>query len=203
MSTRSAKQVPGLAAAVQVGQKVFLRHPSGADRVEYVALRRVSAAHLGPWEPTPPDAAPLDDDETFDRLLETANRPESQRFLVCVRTDGRIAGQVSLNQIFRGPFQNAIAGYWMGEPFANQGLMTEALGLGLRHAFGPLKLHRVEANIIPRNTPSVRLVRRLGFRLEGLSPQYLRINGRWEDHERWAMTLEMWEHGRAHERRGT
>ena len=73
-----------------------------------------------------------------------------------------------------------------------RGLMSEAMQLVLREAFGPLRLHRVEATIQPGNLPSIALARRNGFRLEGFSPRYLKINGRWRDHERWAINAEQW-----------
>ena len=74
--------------------------------------------------------------------------------------------------------------------------MTDALPLVLDHAFGALGLHRVEANIMPTNRPSLALVRRAGFRREGLSPRYLKIAGRWRDHERWALLAEDWQRAR-------
>lgn len=189
----SSRPVRGLAQAAEIGERVFLRHPTGADRAEWVKLREASEAHLLPWEPTPPgNDEPLPGDIAFDKLLRSSDSHEAQRFLVCLRTDGRIAGQISLNQIFRGPFQNAIAGYWIGAAFANRGYMTEALTLALRHAFETLNLHRVEANIIPRNDASKALVRKLGLRYEGLAKRYLRIAGHWEDHEHWAITAEEW-----------
>jgi ribosomal-protein-alanine N-acetyltransferase len=82
--------------------------------------------------------------------------------------------------------------------------MTEALDLALRHAFRTLKLHRIEANIQPENAASIALVRKLAFRLEGFSPRYLKIGGRWRDHERWAILREEWEgrHGRGAARGG-
>lgn len=70
--------------------------------------------------------------------------------------------------------------------------MREGLALALDHAFGPLRLHRLEANIQPANEASRRLVERLGFRLEGSSPGYLKIRGRWREHERWAILREEW-----------
>ena len=77
-------------------------------------------------------------------------------------------------------------GYYVGAPFASRGHLTEGVGLALRHAFGRLRLHRIEANIQPENEASRRVAARNGFRLEGYSPRYLKIGGRWRDHERWA-----------------
>ncbi len=97
---------------------------------------------------------------------------------------------MNFNEIVRGLFQSAYMGYWIGEPFARQGYMGEALRAALDYAFGALGLHRVEANIQPGNEASIALVKRAGFRLEGHSPRYLKIGGGWRDHERWALTVE-------------
>ena len=83
-------------------------------------------------------------------------------------------------------------GYYIAAVYARQGYASEALALALDYAFGPLKLHRIEANIQPSNIASCKLVRRLGFRQEGFSPRYLFIAGAWRDHERWAMLSEEW-----------
>ena len=80
----------------------------------------------------------------------------------------------------------------LGEEFSRQGYTTEALQLMLRHAFVKLKLHRVEANIQPENAASIALVKRAGFVKEGYSRRYLKICGRWRDHERWAILIEDW-----------
>jgi [ribosomal protein S5]-alanine N-acetyltransferase len=97
-----------------------------------------------------------------------------------------------LSQIYRRSFQNAYLGYDGSAPYAGQGLMSEGMQLVLRHAFRTQRLHRVEANIQPGNARSRALAERAGFRLEGYSPRYLKIGGRWRDHERWAMTIEDW-----------
>ena len=81
-------------------------------------------------------------------------------------------------------------GYYALAPHAGKGLMSAGLELVLTRAFGELALHRLEANIQPKNRRSIELVRRAGFRCEGLSPRYLKIAGRWRDHERWAITVE-------------
>ena len=101
-------------------------------------------------------------------------------------------GSINLSQIFRGAFQSAYLGYQVAAPFAGRGYMSEALPLVLRYAFDKLKLHRLEANIQPHNAASIALVKRAGFTKEGYSPKYLKIGGRWRDHERWAMLAESW-----------
>ena len=107
-------------------------------------------------------------------------------------------GSIGLSQIFHGGFRSAYVGYQIGEEFSAHGYMTEALQLVLRHAFVNLKLHRLEANIQPGNVASIALVKRAGFVKEGYSRRYLKICGRWRDHERWAILVEDW---RKHKRR--
>lgn len=131
----------------------------------------------------------------FDRLMTTRRGELNHRFVICLREGelrGAIIGQISLGNIARGAFQSCYVGYWIGAAHAGRGLMTEALGLALKFGFGTLALHRVEANIVPRNKPSRRLVKKLGFRYEGTAKRYLRIAGRWQDHEHWAITAEEW-----------
>ena len=183
MATRPRRR-----GALQVGRRVFLRRPALGDASEYLALRRRSAGFLRPWEPLPPrgkKAATL-----FSEWLESRAGGRHEKLLICRVTDGAILGAINFNEIVRGPAQCAFLGYWIGAPHARQGYMTEALALALRHGFGPLGLHRVEANIMPANRASIALVRRAGFRREGYSPRYLRIAGRWEDHERWALVAD-------------
>jgi len=110
---------------------------------------------------------------------------------VCTAS-GELAGVVNLNEIVRGSFRSAYLGYYAFVPHDRQGNMAEGLRLVVARAFGKYRLHRVEANIQPRNSRSIQLVKRLGFRLEGFSPRYLKISGRWRDHERWALTVEDW-----------
>ncbi len=105
---------------------------------------------------------------------------------------GGLAGIVNFNSIIRGPFQNAFLGYYALLPFERKGYMRAGLAAVLHKAFDGHGLHRVEANIQPDNVASARLVRGLGFRLEGHSPRYLRIGGEWKDHDRYALTTEEW-----------
>jgi len=125
------------------------------------------------------------------RWLE-ATGPTRVRLLVCRRADGAVVGVVNVSEIVRAALQSAYLGYYAFRPYAGAGYLTEGLGLVLRHAFRRLKLHRLEANIQPANAASRRLARRLGFRKEGFSPRYLKVGGRWRDHERWAIVRESW-----------
>lgn len=177
---------------VQRGPRVLLRHPTPDDRAEYQALRRESREHLAPWDPLPPPGVDPDSDEAFARYVAAADTERSQKLLVCRAADAAILGGINANEIVRGAFLSAYLGYWIGAPHARQGYMSEALQLALAHAFDGLGLHRVEANLLPANEASRALVRRAGFRQEGLSLRYLRIAGRWEDHERWALLAEEW-----------
>jgi ribosomal-protein-alanine N-acetyltransferase len=166
--------------------RVVLRLARPSDREEFIELMRRSRRHLRPWiyAPETPDA--------FDELIRRGRTAEYEFLLLCLRDGGAIAGSFHLSQIFRGGFQSAYLGFAAGEPYAGHGFMREGLQLTLRHAFRTLRLHRVEANVQPANERSKDLVKRCGFRLEGFSPRYLKVGGRWQDHERYAITVEDW-----------
>ena len=106
--------------------------------------------------------------------------------------DGRFAGELNLNSVQRGPFQNAYIGYWIDQAHAGNGYVPEAVVVVARHAFEDLNLHRLQIAIIPRNRSSRRVVEKLKIREEGLAVRYLEINGTWEDHVRYAITAEEW-----------
>ncbi len=166
------------------GQRLVLRPPAASDRDELVRLARASRRLHRPWIDPPMDAS------AFRSFLRRSHLPSVRTFLAVRREDRAIVAVFTLSQIFHGSFRSAYLGYWVGATHAGRGYMTEAMGLLLRRAFGPLKLHRVEANVQPGNVASRALVRRAGFRKEGFSPRYLKIRGRWRDHERWAITVE-------------
>jgi len=102
------------------------------------------------------------------------------------------AGEVNVNSVQRGPFQNAYVGYWIDEAQAGNGFVPEALVLVFRFAFEELGLHRLQISIIPRNKASRRVAEKLALRDEGTALRYLEINGQWEDHVRYAVTSEDW-----------
>jgi ribosomal-protein-alanine N-acetyltransferase len=106
--------------------------------------------------------------------------------------DGELAGVINVNEIVRGAFCSGYLGYYAFVPHNGKGYLTRGLAAVLTDLFRVHGLHRVEANIQPGNNDSQVLVQRLGFRLKGFSPRYLKIAGRWRDHERWALTVEDW-----------
>ena len=166
--------------------RVLLRSPTEADLDEFIALTRRSRRFHSGW------VAPPRDPEEFRQLLARNDGRDFEACLVVRSADNVVVGAVNISQIFYGGFQSAYLGYWIGAPFAGQGYMRDGLSGALAHAFGALRLHRVEANVQPGNIASRRLVQRLGFRLEGYSPKYLKIGGRWRDHERWALLCNEW-----------
>jgi [ribosomal protein S5]-alanine N-acetyltransferase len=166
--------------------RVYLRAPSRNDRAEFIALMRASRSFHRPWATAPTD------DERFDAYLADSRRPDFEAMLVCRSEDDAIVGFFNLSQIARGSMQSAYLGYAIGKAYARQGYMKEGIELVLRNAFLNLRLHRVEANIQPDNHPSIALARGAGFHREGFSPRYLKIGGRWRDHERWAILAEDW-----------
>jgi ribosomal-protein-alanine N-acetyltransferase len=103
---------------------------------------------------------------------------------------GELAGRIRLSVVVRGPWQNANMGYYVSLESNGRGICTEAVGLTVRFAFERLGLHRVQAAVMPRNTASIRVLEKNGFRREGSAPRYLRINGVWEDHAIFARTME-------------
>jgi [ribosomal protein S5]-alanine N-acetyltransferase len=127
----------------------------------------------------------------FRDYLRRSRRKNQESFFV-VTAEGELAGVINLNEIVRYAFKSAYLGYYAFTPFAGRGLMRAGLKLVLARAFGDLGLHRVEANIQPANRRSIALVRSLGFRYEGLARRYLKISGRWRDHQHWALVKEDW-----------
>ena len=161
--------------------RIVLRAPRTRDQREFVSAARASRALHGRWVRAP------DTPQAFRAYMRHMAAPGSCAFLVCRRDSGAIVGVVNVTNVVMGLFRSAYLGYYAFAAHQGQGLMREGLQAVVRHAFGQLKLHRLEANIQPGNAPSIALVKACGFRKEGYSPRYLKIAGRWRDHERWAI----------------
>jgi ribosomal-protein-alanine N-acetyltransferase len=165
--------------------RVVLSHPSEADEEEFVACMRASRALHRPW--LYPPQTPAD----YRRYLASLGE-RKVGYLGRRREDGALVGYASIGEIVRGFLQGAFLGYGGVAGLSGQGYMTELLQLVLRDAFTRQRLHRLEANIQPGNAASLALAARLGFEREGFSPRYLKVGGRWRDHERWAIRRETW-----------
>jgi len=172
-------------------KRVVVRAPTAADADAFTAAMRASRRHHRPWITMPETA------EAYAGYLARTAQPGFAPFIACRVEDGAIVGFSNVSQIIRGPLQQAFLSYGGVAEFAGQGYMKEALQLVLREAFVTLKLHRLEANIQPGNLASRALAERCGFELEGFSPRYLKVGGRWRDHERWALLAESWRNSRS------
>jgi ribosomal-protein-alanine N-acetyltransferase len=179
------------------GRRLLLRPLAPTDFGAWQEVRRRNAEWLTKWEaariPGAPD--PVEDKGAFDARCAARQRERmlGTGFGFGLFVDGRFAGEINLNTIQRGPFQNAYVGYWIDEACAGKSLMSEAVVVLARYAFDELHLHRIQISIIPRNRNSRRVMEKLDIREEGTALRYLEINGVWEDHVRYAMTVEEWE----------
>lgn len=165
-------------------ERITLRLPQHGDFRAWVALRRDSAAFLVPWEPS------WSEDHlgrrAFTHRVTWSARAEAQGtalplFLVR-RADDTLLGAITLDNIRRGPAQAGTLGYWIGQPFARQGYMREAIAGVVHHAFGAIDLSRIDAACLPENAASRAVLEKCGFKYEGVAQSYLQINGRWRNH---------------------
>jgi ribosomal-protein-alanine N-acetyltransferase len=161
--------------------RIYIRPPSRHDEHVFLAAVRRSRSPHQPWTKPPGTAM------EFQAYLERMNTPANSACFVCLRATNEIAGVINIIGIVLGKFRSGYLGYHIFSGFERQGLMREGLQAAIGHAFKVLKLHRLEANIQPDNRASIALVSSCGFLKEGYSPKYLKIGGRWRDHERWTI----------------
>jgi ribosomal-protein-alanine N-acetyltransferase len=165
--------------------RVRLERPALRHEQRFLrAVTRSRQLHRG-WVSPPRDGA------EFAQYVASLRRDDRDGLFV-VTGRGDLAGVINVNEIVRGSFQSAYLGYYAFEPFAGRGLLRAGLRSVIARCFGEWRLHRLEANIQPENFRSIALVRSLGFRKEGFSPRYLKVCGRWRDHERWALLSDDW-----------
>lgn len=176
--------------------RLVIRVPDAADVPAIIAYYRDNLEFLRPYSPTfePEmfDAAAWH--EQVGQRRRELTYGESFRAFLFARDDSHaIVGNINLTQVIRGAFQACVLGYNLAESAQGNGYMTEAVLGVVGFAFGEWGLHRVAANYMPRNDRSAAVLKRCGFRVEGLAPAYLLINGRWEDHVLTAITNEDWQ----------
>ncbi len=166
------------------GNRTYLCFPNITDNEEFLLATKESIDLHHPWIEAPSD------EEQYQRYIQRINFESHLGFFIRQISDKQLVGVVNINEIVKGVFQSGYLGFYAFKNFSGQGLMSEGLLLVLSFYFEKLKLHRLEANIQSKNLQSLNLIKRLKFRREGFSPKYLKINGKWCDHERYAMTLE-------------
>jgi [ribosomal protein S5]-alanine N-acetyltransferase len=179
----------GWPATLQHG-RVGLRPIRQRDRDAWVEVRAANVDWLGPWEATPP--RPTADRVGF-RAMVRALKASARQGLVLpfvITYDERLVGQVTVGGITWGSLCSAHIGYWVDKRVAGRGVMPTAVALAADHAFGVVGLHRLEINVRPENTASLRVVDKLGFRDEGVRRRFLHIAGDWRDHRTFALTTE-------------
>ena len=176
-------------------KRVTLRPLTGGDYEAWLDVRSSCRDWLVRWEPRPVAAPTLAEDRnSFQGRCAGRERERHMGFGYGfgIFLGERFCGEITLSSIQRGPFQSGVIGYWIDRAVAGQGLMPESVVTVLNFAFDVLHLHRVEINIVPRNTASRRVAEKLALRSEGVSIKMLEIDGVWEDHMRFAIVAEEW-----------
>lgn len=179
------------------GKRVVLRPLVPQDFNSWSEVRRRNGDWLTVWEPMklPHHPDPETNRDVFAARCGARERERlaGSQYAFGIFVDGAFAGEINLNNVVRGAFQSATIGYWIDRARAGRSLMSEAVVVLARFAFTELRLHRLEVCIIPRNANSRRVMEKLAIRQEGLAERFLEINGVWEDHLRFAMTVEEWQ----------
>jgi [ribosomal protein S5]-alanine N-acetyltransferase len=171
------------------GERVHLRFPAMHDYAAWAELRALSRQHLTPWEPQ--WARDELTRSSFRRRLRHVQREVRDdlgyAYLIFAETPLTLVGGLNISNVRRGVAQTASIGYWIGSPYTGRGLMTDAVCAATQFAFATLRLNRLEAACLPSNAASARVLAKAGFRLEGRARQYLKIDGRWQDHDLYAL----------------
>jgi ribosomal-protein-alanine N-acetyltransferase len=166
------------------GRSVMIKSVAYDDWPEWAALRSASRDFLTPWEAI--WAIDALSEVAYERRVRRAaqdwQNEDGYLFHIFDRRSGQLVGGISLTQIYRGISQHGTLGYWMGQRFAGQGLMTDAVAVLSNFAFTKLSLHRVQAACIPSNIASQKVLEKNGFQREGYARRYLKIAGVWADH---------------------
>lgn len=170
-------------------ERLFLKVLDGTHAETVLKYYLDNKDYLMPWEPMRTEGFYSHEFQVMSLNLDLAafERGEMLRFWIFTKERDELIGTVALTNIIRGVFKSCYLGYKLSERYVGQSYMTEAVKKVVDIAFNELKLHRIEANVMPHNHPSVKVVTKLGFESEGISKKYLKINGTWEDHQRFVL----------------
>jgi len=181
-------------------RRLNLRPLVTADYDAWAEVRTRNEDWLVPWEPQATPGRPdiVRDPRAFASRCGARAREQQlgTAYAFGIFIDDAFSGEVNLSSIRRGPLQSGDIGYWIDRSRAGNSYMSEAVTAVIRFGFDQVRLHRIEVDIIPRNSRSLRVVEKLGLRQEGLAVGLVEINGVWEDHLRFAITSEEWERRR-------
>jgi len=178
------------------GRRVLLRPLAANDFRTWSEVRQRNEEWLTTWEPRRSESLP--DPSTSRSAFNTRcqqrdrDRTSGTAYQFGLFIDRQVAGEVNLNNVIRGAMQSGTIGYWIDQRHAGNAYVAEAVVVVLQFAFEQLELHRLEICIVPRNTRSIRIMDKLAIRDEGIAERYLEINGIWEDHVRFGITIEEW-----------
>lgn len=170
---------------------VTLRPLRRSDARVWLALRADNAAWLDPWDATSPVPVP-GPRPTFGQFVRSlsAQARSGSTLPFAIEYVGELVGQLTVSSITYGSLRSAAIGYWVARRVAGRGITPTAVALAVDHCFAVLGLHRIEVNIRPENTASLRVVEKLRLRDEGVRERYLHIAGEWADHRTFAVTVE-------------
>ena len=197
MTRRPHPSIVSVASPIRLyGRRTVLRPLAAHDFEAWSEVRTRNTEWLAKWEPLPPPNSPdpARSREAFAGRCSARDRERQSGggYAFGIFVDGALAGEINLNNVLRGALQGATIGYWIDEARAGRGYMAESVVVLAQFAFDELRLHRLEICIIPRNRNSRRVMEKLGIREEGVAERFLEINGTWEDHVRYGVTVEEW-----------
>jgi ribosomal-protein-alanine N-acetyltransferase len=178
------------------GKRIMLRPLTTGDFAQWSEVRVRNEAWLLPWEPARTGAT-VDPTRSRDAFNSRCSARDRERhsgtaYGFGVFVDNAFAGEINLNNVIRGALQSGTLGYWIDRDRAGRSYVAEGVVAVAKFAFEELHLHRLEVCIVPRNVNSRRVMEKLAIREEGIAQRYLEINGTWEDHVRFGITVEEW-----------
>lgn len=160
-----------------------------SDAVALAAAYARNRAHLSPWEPLRPEEYYTETWQAADIANRLVAHQAGEGHPLGLFDGGTLVGRFNLAGIVRGPFQNAVLGYWVDSKYAGRGLATAAVRMIVESARDVLGLHRIEASTLLHNIGSQRVLQKAGFQQTGMAPRYLKIAGRWQDHNLYQVVL--------------
>ncbi|MGM9988042.1 MAG: GNAT family N-acetyltransferase [Bacillaceae bacterium] len=168
-----------------VGNSIYLRPLTVADAKTNLQLQQSNREFFEQFAITRNDDFYTLEEQIklIERRIKTRKADEEYYYGIFTNENDTLIGSIHLFQVFRGPSQSAFIGYFLNKDHNGKGYMTEAVKLLVDYGFNELKLHRIEAGVMPHNIPSIRVLEKAGFHQEGLARKNVNINGKWEDHQ--------------------